>query len=64
MSASSVDDVDLRAYAYYHDAQSMDDLCTVRRLMGPPVTVITADAGIAQRAQETCPELGPVLLEQ
>jgi len=64
MSASSVDDVDLRKYAYYHDVQSMDDLCTVRRLMGPPVTVITSDADIAQRAQEACPELGPVLLEQ
>ena len=64
MSACSVDDVDLRAYAYYHDGQSMDDLCTVRRLIGPPVTVVTADPEIARRVEAACPEFGPVQLEQ
>ncbi len=64
MSAASVDDVDLRAYAYYHDGQSMDDLCSLRELMGPPVALITADAEIARRAEESCGELGPIRIEQ
>lgn len=64
MSSSGVDDVDLRIYAYYHDGQSMDDLCTMRELMGPPVTVITKDPDIARRAEEACGDLGPIVLEQ
>jgi hypothetical protein len=64
LSSTGVGDVALRKYAYYHDGQSMDDLCTVRRLMGPPVTVITADPSIAERAADACPELGSVQLIQ
>lgn len=60
LSSSGISDVELRKYAYYHDGQSMDDLCTIRRLMGAPVTVITADESIVDRAQDACPELGPV----
>lgn len=63
MAAETVDDVDLRAFAYYHDGQSMDDLCTLRTLMGPPATVITADPDIARRAVAACGDLGPVILE-
>ncbi|MGP3535474.1 hypothetical protein ACTU3I_11820 [Microbacterium sp. RD1] len=61
LSSTGVDDVALRTYAYYHDGQSMDDLCTVRKLIGAPVTVETADESIVTRAQEACPELGPVV---
>lgn len=61
LSSSGISDVELRKYAYYHDGQSMDDLCTIRRLMGAPVTVITADESIAERAEEACSELGPVV---
>ncbi|MDF2990980.1 MAG: hypothetical protein K0S37_1494 [Microbacterium sp.] len=64
MSATSIDDVELRNYAYYHDGQSMDDLCSVRELIGAPVTVVTADPEIARRADEACADLGPVRLEQ
>jgi len=64
MSSTGVDDVDLRKFAYYHDGQSMHDLCTMRELMGPPVTVLTADETIVARAAEACPDLGPVILQQ
>ncbi|MFB7893135.1 hypothetical protein ACFC1I_13110 [Microbacterium sp. NPDC056044] len=64
LSSQGVGDVALRKYAYYHDGESMDDLCTIRRLMGAPVTVITADPSIVERAQESCPALGPVELVQ
>lgn len=61
LSSSGISDVELRKYAYYHDGQSMGDLCTIRRLMGAPVTVITADESIVERVEEACPELGPVV---
>ncbi|MGK3953401.1 hypothetical protein ACLKM7_13900 [Microbacterium sp. I2] len=61
LSSTGVDDVALRKFAYYHDGQSMDDLCTVRELIGPPVTVVTADEAIVAGAAEACPELGPVV---
>jgi len=64
LSSTGVGDVALRKFAYYHDGQSMYDLCTIRKLMGPPVTVITADPSVVERAQEACPELGPVDLVQ
>lgn len=63
MSAGDVDDIELRAYAYYHDIQSIDDLCTIRELMGAPVTVITADPELVLQAQQACPDLGPVVLQ-
>lgn len=62
MSAESVGDVDLRTFAYYHDSSSIDDLCTIRQLMGPPVTVVTADPEVVSGAALSCPDLGPVVL--
>ncbi len=64
LSSQGIDDVDLRIFAYYHDGQSMEDLCTMRQLMGPPVTVVTRDPTIAARADEACGDLGAVVLEQ
>lgn len=62
MSAESIDDVKLRNYAYYHDSGSIDDMCTIRELMGAPVTVITAAPEVVAQAQEACADLGPVIL--
>jgi len=64
MSSTGVEDEELRTYAYYHDPGSMDDLCTIRELMGEPVTVVTADPEIVSAVAASCPELGPVRLEQ
>lgn len=61
LSSAGVDDVELRKFAYYHDGQSMEDLCTLRRMIGAPVTVITADESIVERAKEACADLGPVV---
>ncbi|WP_127818408.1 hypothetical protein [Microbacterium sp. CPCC 204701] len=61
LSSTGVDDVELRKYAYYHDGQSMEDLCDVRRRIGAPVTVITADETIVERVNDACSDLGPVV---
>lgn len=63
LSSSGVEDVDLRTFAYYHDGTSMEDLCTIRELIGPPVTVVTAKQDIADRVEAACAEFGPVRLE-
>lgn len=62
MAAPSPQDEDLRIFAYRRSLDSMADLCTIRELIGAPVTVETADPTIAEGVRTECPALGDVVL--
>jgi hypothetical protein len=61
MASSGVDDTELRHFAYYRDVDSSSDLCMVRKLLGPPVTVVTADPSVVGLARP-CAASGEVLV--
>ncbi|SIN70381.1 hypothetical protein SAMN05443544_0250 [Agromyces cerinus subsp. cerinus] len=63
LASPGATDYDLRIFAYQRDLDSVDDLCRIRELMHPPVTVVTADEAIRDAAVATCPDAGEVVLE-
>lgn len=62
MLSSRVDNDELRTYAYVRDPDSVEELCRIRALMGPPVIVWTADSVTAEEVEANCADLGPVRL--